>query len=34
MLSILKFGLFAIGLVYNSTNDVINDTVFLIIQIM
>ena len=28
MLSILKFGLFAIGLVYNSTNDVINDTVF------
>jgi len=28
MLSILKFGLYAIGLVYNSTNDVINDTVF------
>ena len=28
MLSILKFGLYAIGLVYNSNNDVINDTVY------
>jgi len=28
MLSILKFGLYAVGLVYNITNDVINDTVY------
>jgi len=28
MLYILKFGLYAVGLVYNITNDVINDTVY------
>ena len=28
MLSLFKFGLYAVGLVYNITNDVINDTVF------